>query len=452
MPYEDIVGADETGIEVIPRAKRTLAPRGSRQVPGTAKKAVAQITKMTAMTYTGILLPYMLIFAGKTEAVRPKDVRPAAGSCYSHSPSHFANAATTKEWAEKILIPFIKAQRQGRVDKNESTKEREDQRCAILIWDNFSAHSNPEVVALLEANRIKPFFLPPNCTSLYQALDVLFNGVEKVCLKNHFSQWHFRALAELVDEDLENNVDVLPKTAAKKRSLIAVLIRGVHELLAQKKAMMLKAWDLTGLFPDTRPSEDLGDLEVNNEVVEAMRELVLDVAEMDVDEVDSDFEPVRDDTAPDAEQHRNNINLDESDEPFDYDEQAAMEEEQEQMEEENRLPSPKRRSLVDEASTMVDDASSSAESTHVVHLTRPIDNAVLQVNFASRYKPSPERVVEELKAVRGIPNTATLDSTTEIPNGYHIILGGRASHASAAFNHPTLPFRSRSYLRPSSTN
>ena len=311
----------------------------------------------------------MLIFAGKTEAVLPKDVVPVAGSVYTSTPSHFANASTTKEFVHKIIIPFVKAQRQARIESKQSTTEEENSRWAVLIWDNFSAHANPEVVELLESHRIKPFYLPPNCTSIYQALDVLFNGVEKMTLKNHFSEWHFRQLEAALEED-PDNIDVLPKFASKKRTLIAALVRGVHELMAERTALMMKAWDLTKLFEDDRGAEDLTDIGVSNDAVEVIRELTItnDVT-MEVDE-DEGFEPMEHATAPDADEHRNNFDLDDGEEVEQEEEQAAIEEELEETDEEEEAPTPKRRCLVDEAAANATEASSSAETTHMVYLTR----------------------------------------------------------------------------------
>ena len=440
---EDIIGADETGLEVIPKARRTLAPRGSRQVPGTAKKAAAQITKVTAMTFMGVLLPYMLIFAGKTEAVLPKDVVPAAGSCYTCTPSHFANAATTKEYVQKIIIPFVKAQRQARIDSKQSTVEEENSRWAVLIWDNFSAHADAEVLELLESHRIKPFYLPPNCTSVYQALDVLFNGVEKMTLKNHFSEWHFRQLEAALEND-EDAIDVLPKSASKKRTLIAALVRGVHELMAERKALMMKAWDLTKLFDEDRGAEDLTDIGVNNDIIEAMRELTIPNAPgMEIEE-EAEFEAAENATAPDADEHRNNFDLDDSEEVEQEQEQEAIEMEMNESDEEEVVPVPKRRCLVADAAANAEEASSSAESTHVVHLTRASGGRGLEVNFGSKARPAPERVVDVLRQQGAIPQGATLiSSSNDVPNGFTMRLAG-TSHATAAFNAPTLAWKRKS--------
>ena len=79
---EDIINVDETGINVIPSSKYTPAKKGRKQVPGTAKKSRGQITKITGIAKSGELLPYMLIFEGKTKNSTPHEVIPSSGSFY----------------------------------------------------------------------------------------------------------------------------------------------------------------------------------------------------------------------------------------------------------------------------------------------------------------------------------------------------------------------------------
>jgi hypothetical protein len=184
---EDILNSDETGIQVIPTFKRTLSQKGAHQVPGIAKKAIAQITKVSAISATGILLPYMLIFAGKTEKVLPGSIRDEpAGVIHTFTASHFANSRTTLDYVQKIIVPFVLAQRERRQKSGESTEAQEKERWAVLIWDNFSAHADAAVSAYLTDHRVKSIFLPPRCTSKYQPLDVLINGVEKRLLTQLF--------------------------------------------------------------------------------------------------------------------------------------------------------------------------------------------------------------------------------------------------------------------------
>lgn len=440
VPYEDIIGADETGIQVIPASKRTLAPRGSRQVPGTAKKSLAQITKMTAITYMGKMLPYMGIFTGKTAAVLPSEVEPSPGSRYTCTPTHYANAATTLEWVKEILVPFILAQRQSRIDNGTSTEEVENSRWAVLIWDNFSAHADAQVQALLESYRIKSFFLPANCTSKYQALDVLINGYEKELLKKHFSEWHFQQLQQALAKN-PDSFDVLPKTAAKKRALIATLIRGVHEILEQKTELILKAWDMTKLFDEDRHTAPHKEPELNDVVVQAMNDLTLEQGNEMVEDDLVEDEPTPEQDAPDAEHHANIFDLTEAEESFELVSSVSIRKQHDNPDLETFEPPRKRISPQDQDAQNSDHASSSAESFHAVHIERPKHGGSLKVTYGSKFQAPAQRVVQVLKDKHVIPTTATLHSTSnETPTGYNMVLSG-AQHGAVALNAPTLAWK-----------
>lgn len=57
-----------------------------------------------------------------------------------------------------------------------------------------------------------------------------------------------QALAVALDENPEIT-DVLPKTAARKRALIATLVKQVHERMIQRQNLIRKAWNISGLLP-----------------------------------------------------------------------------------------------------------------------------------------------------------------------------------------------------------
>ena len=395
---------------------------------------------MTAITYTGKLLPYQLIFAGKTAAVLPSDVHPAPGSFYSCTPSHFANACTTLEWAKKILVPFLLAQRQARIDKGESTEEVEKSRWATLIWDNFSAHADDQVKQLLESHRIKSFFLPPNCTSKYQVLDVLFNGYEKVLLKTHFSEWHFRTLEQAMSSN-PDAINVLPWSAAKKRTLIATLIRGVHEILEQKAALILKAWDLTKLFDEDRGVDENIQEVFSNDIVVAMNDLMLIQDDNTEDENLEQIEanPILD--APDADEHRNTFAMEELEESFELEDNELSDHTDDDGDLEFLVPPHKRPSLQDEADSVAESELSTGESTHTVHVQRSRGGGALQVTFGSNFRAPAERVVQVLRNQGVIPMSAGLASTTEpTSSGYMMTLTGVA-HGTVSINAPTLSWQ-----------
>lgn len=302
-----IINVDEMGIKLVPSPGYSLAQKGSKDVNGTVKGAVAQITKISGITKSGEMLPYLLIFAGKTETVLPTEVEPANGSVYSCTPSHFANTDIILEYVAKIIIPYVNSCRTSHAEGENGTE------WAVLIWDNFSAHQNELVTALLTSNCIKPMYLPPKCTSKYQPLDVLVNGVDKGLIKKHFGQWHFQQ-ALLKSTPQQPCLDALPKTAHGKRRLIAQIIRQVHNIMTGRRDLIMRAWACADLFSEGGQAVPPMDSEIDDRLANAAaREL----SAMSFDEeVAHDLDELRleldlmDSTAADYEENLNLCDLD----------------------------------------------------------------------------------------------------------------------------------------------
>ena len=61
---------------------------------------------------------------------------------------------------------------------------------SLLILDVFRAHRTPDVLDELKANGFVLEFVPANCTSELQPLDVTVNGAYKNHLKEAFTDWY----------------------------------------------------------------------------------------------------------------------------------------------------------------------------------------------------------------------------------------------------------------------
>jgi hypothetical protein len=138
---------------------------------------------------------------------------------------------------QNIVIPYVEGVRQTLPEDRQTGN---GQQKAVLIWDGHSTHSDELVLRELSRADIISVVLPPNCTSKYQPLDVLFNGLEKRYLTDHFSEWHSQAFLTAVRQD-ESILDVIPTQAWKKRSLIATLVRAVHEKMQKRPDLVSKA-------------------------------------------------------------------------------------------------------------------------------------------------------------------------------------------------------------------
>ena len=60
---------------------------------------------------------------------------------------------------------------------------------ALLVFDNFRAHSTDNVVDSFTKNKLKFLHLPPNCTPIIQPLDVGVNAGFKKRIRDKFTDW-----------------------------------------------------------------------------------------------------------------------------------------------------------------------------------------------------------------------------------------------------------------------
>ena len=250
----------------------------------------------------------------------------------------------------------------------------------------------------------------------------MFNGNEKQVLRNHFSEWHFKTLQRAMELD-PTVIDVLPKTAAKKRALIAMLIRGVHEIMKQKIDLICRAWAKTGLYDDDLIADIVEDDNVDDELVNDMMRLALDKDEEAVlMDVDDELEPLPAEVAAEV---FNELVHDLAEEVYHNEDvpNVSAHEVEDDEEEENWDERRKRilgHYIIDSEG---DDASTSAESSHRVNLHRVKEGGAVRVTFTGKAKPSSEELLLILKRMNAVPQDTTVVSTTNVDeSGYNLTL------------------------------
>lgn len=417
IPSSLIINLDETGIQMIPKHTTTLAPRGSVQVPGTAKKAMAQITKVTAITASGVLLPYQLIFSGKTALVQPHNVLPSEGSFYSQTPSHFTVTSAQLEMMEKIIIPYVNNVR----SLLPSSEQRQK---ALLIWDGHATHMHADVVQLLRNHGIYSEVLPPNCTSRYQPLDVLFNGLEKRYLVDNFSEWHHRTFMAAIERDPET-LDVIPTRAAAKRSLIATLIRGVHEKMEKMTNLILTAWAKSELLPDAfiGVAGDLKSAEsIDEEIIRVMSEVATpgmevsrfqEAEELEDEELDEDV-PEEDEEGEEARAgevcDRVPLDLMQCEEEHEGDGQETDSDLFTISSDADLAP---RKANAKRLRRDLDDAAS-VESCQMVKMVKHPDGKSIRLTYLTSSRPSPVELLEMMKAQKPALKAGKIESVSSL--------------------------------------
>jgi hypothetical protein len=79
-------------------------------------------------------------------------------------------AALFQQYVRTVLIPFINRVR---------TNDRLAGKPAILLMDNCSIHTRPEVLKMLREHDVKVMTFPPHTTQVSQALDLSLFGLLK---------------------------------------------------------------------------------------------------------------------------------------------------------------------------------------------------------------------------------------------------------------------------------
>jgi hypothetical protein len=87
-----------------------------------------------------------------------------------HRQKAYVSATPFQQYVTSILIPFIERRR---------TNPEFTDKSAILLMDNCSIYTRPEVVATLRDHNMKLITFPPHTAQIFQNLDLCVFGVFK---------------------------------------------------------------------------------------------------------------------------------------------------------------------------------------------------------------------------------------------------------------------------------
>lgn len=196
IPPELIVNVDETGLAVVPVSNWTLAERGSKDVSIMGIDDKRQITAVVASTPAGQLLPPQLIYQGKTTQCHPAGVVFPSDWDIWHSESHWSTHDTIKRYIKDVLKPHADKVRQ-QLDLPPSQR-------ALLIFDVYAAHRTPDVIEEIGNNGFELVYVPANCTSELQPLDLSVNAPLKESCKSAFSDWYAGEVCSAIQQAEED--------------------------------------------------------------------------------------------------------------------------------------------------------------------------------------------------------------------------------------------------------
>lgn len=249
VPPELVINGDETAVQLVSRANRTRNSRGAKRVRllGMGEDK-AQITTTIFVTESGGVLPFQMIFEGKTDRCHPKHAKPM-DCVWTHTSSHWQSVATYLAVIEDIIVPYKDAtiQRLG-LNKKQVT---------ILKHDLHFTHKDNTVLELLKKHHIVPLFVPAGCTDIIQECDTVVNKPFKNGVRNGYRD-HMEELFQAHLRGGQPAVLFAPKLTmgALKPFLTGFVQRGIEAIKTpDMRAAIKNAFANDGLFSYIRSPE-----------------------------------------------------------------------------------------------------------------------------------------------------------------------------------------------------
>lgn len=181
IPSALVFNWDQTGISIVPGSSWTLEKKGSKRVEIIGISDKRQITAVICGTMNGQVLPFQIIYQGKTRACLPQYTFPEDWDV-TWTSNHWSNEEKMKQYLDKIIVPYVQATR--------SKLKLPPDYPALAIFDVFKGQVTDDVFAILRENNIHVVKVPANCTDRLQPMDLSVNKSVKEFLRHKFQAWY----------------------------------------------------------------------------------------------------------------------------------------------------------------------------------------------------------------------------------------------------------------------
>lgn len=180
IPPALILNWDPTGINYVSVSSWTMESEESKRVELAGKDDKRLITAVFGCSLMGDFLPPQLIYQGKTTHCLPQ-VKVSTDWHITYSANYRLHESTVKDYAEKIIIPYLKEKRRI---------EAFTRSTCLLLFENFKAQCTTSLLQTLDDNNIDVLLISPNYIDRLQPLDISVNKVAKEFLRGKFQKWH----------------------------------------------------------------------------------------------------------------------------------------------------------------------------------------------------------------------------------------------------------------------
>ena len=241
IPDELIVTLDQTPSRFFNLNKSTMTKTGESRVPISHCDDKRAITATIVITLTGDILPYQLIYTGTTARCLPKQNLLPKGFLLSFNKTHWSNTEETIKILKNVISPYcVETRKKLGLPTNQK---------ALLIWDDFSAHSAPQVKDLLPQLGICTVDVPKNLTHLLAPLDLTVNRKLKTIERDNCSKYVTDEISkylvhnsEISDFKLDIRLSVLKPLHAR-----AISESYEHFKTPEGKELIRSGWRASGI-------------------------------------------------------------------------------------------------------------------------------------------------------------------------------------------------------------
>lgn len=202
------VNLDQTQAVFAPGSKLTYAKIGAKQVSLVGGDEKRAFTMMVSVANNGTLLPFQVIYSGKTQASCPlknaeyyDDVMKIGMLLeFSGTSTYWSNLNMMKNFVTSILNPYFMNERE-----KEGLLATQKALWQIDVW---SVHQSQEFWDWMSANypNIILDYVPGGCTGLHQPCDV---GIQRVFKQSIKRSYHKAVVEEMIEQIAANATIVL---------------------------------------------------------------------------------------------------------------------------------------------------------------------------------------------------------------------------------------------------
>ncbi|KAL3677855.1 hypothetical protein R1sor_020811 [Riccia sorocarpa] len=243
-----IINMDQTAVRLQPvGTERTYVRKGIREVAVSGKEDKRQIPCCVTSSASGILLPFQLIFQGKTRLTIP--VTPSAillqhnGWHLTCTQNHWASFDTMKDWVDRILAPYY-----VQICKKHELQVGEQK--MVLLLDCWAVHRGKEFRAFMEKNHpyVLLLYVPAGCTSIYQPADVAIQRPLKARFARSYHEWAIEQVKLSLDAGVEPTGTKFDVSIGTLRAKACEWMWNAHVHVADNPDLIRLGWSDCGLL------------------------------------------------------------------------------------------------------------------------------------------------------------------------------------------------------------